>query len=163
MGAGKSEVARELANKLNSEWLDLDALLEEAEKRTPAQIIKGDGEKRFRDLESAMLRTVLTTMEQQVIALGGGTWIAEANRQLLTVSKTLTIWLNVPFDVCWRRIIEAGDARPLAPTREAAQKLYNERYPIYAMADVCIEVAPGESASTTAAKIAAILRHRAQI
>lgn len=161
MGSGKTKIAEELAQALKVDWTDLDALIEETEKRTPAEIIRQDGEARFRQIEREVLRKVLTSIEDRVIALGGGTWTVHANRDLIAESRALSIWLDTPFELCWERIAAAENERPLAPTRQAAEKLYTDRYPIYALADVCIEVTPGESASNTAAKVVAILRHRA--
>ena len=45
------------------------------------------------------------------------------------------MWLDADFELCWRRIESGGESRPLARSRELAQKLYGERRPVYGLAD----------------------------
>jgi shikimate kinase len=162
MGSGKTKIAQELALALKDDWIDLDALIEETEKRSPAEIIRQDSEARFRQIETEMLRRVLTAMEERVIALGGGAWMAPANRKLIADSDSLAIWLDTPFELCWERIAAAEVERPLAPTRQAAEQLYKERSPTYGLANIRIPVSAGESTQDTVRRIAAALEHQAQ-
>ena len=56
MGCGKTTVAQELAHALNLEWVDLDALIEKHEQRSPREMIEQEGETKFREIETRMLR-----------------------------------------------------------------------------------------------------------
>jgi shikimate kinase len=48
-----------------------------------------------------------------VIALGGGAWIEERNRDLIEQYSFTSIWLDAPFEVCWARIKDSDEERPL--------------------------------------------------
>jgi shikimate kinase len=140
MGCGKTQVARELARHLNLEMVDLDDSITKREGRSPAQLIVEDEEAAFRSIESDVLRELLQSNEAGVIALGGGAWIQETNRELIKQHSCVSIWLDAPFEICWARIEASGDERPLGKTREQAQALFERRRPIYELADVHIEV-----------------------
>ena len=153
MGCGKTRIARELARRLNLEMADLDERITEREGRSPAQLIVDEGEETFRLIESEVLRELLETDTARVIALGGGAWIGEANRNLINEHGCLTIWLDVPFEVCWSRIEASDDDRPLGKSREQAQALYERRRPIYELATVRVPVIAQESFDDRIARI----------
>ena len=138
MGCGKTLIARELARRVNLEMVDLDERVTEREGRSPAQLIVEGGEPAFRTIESDALRELLETKAAGVIALGGGAWIQDDNRELIHQHNWLSVWLDAPFEVCWGRIEASGDDRPLGKTREQAQALFDRRRPIYQLADVHI-------------------------
>jgi len=140
MGSGKTRLARELARRLNLEMVDLDDRVTRREGRSPAQLIVDEGEDAFRSIESDVLRELLDTDGTDVIALGGGAWIVEANRQLIDEYGCLSIWLDTPFEVCWARIETSGDDRPLGRTRDEAKTRYDQRKPIYQLAKIHVEV-----------------------
>ncbi len=137
MGCGKTTVARALGKRLGCEVIDLDSFIAERQGRSPAAIIQKDGEPIFRDIETRALKDVLKGGNARIIALGGGTWTIEANRELMTKHNCLSIWLNVPFETCWQRIIASRNAiRPLAPDYATARELHGQRLPAYAGADI---------------------------
>ena len=140
MGSGKTRLARELARRLNLEMVDLDDRVTRREGRSPAQLIVDEGEDAFRSIESDVLRELLDTDGTDVIALGGGAWIVDANRQLIEEYGCLSIWLDTPFEVCWARIETSGDDRPLGRTRDEAKTRYAQRKPIYQLAKIHVEV-----------------------
>ena len=144
MGCGKSKVARELAERLNLAMVDLDERITARTGRTPAQLIDEDGERAFRVVETETLRDVLQSGEAGVIALGGGAWIEAANRELIDQYGCVSVWLDVPFEVCWARIEHAGEDRPLGRTKSEAAALYKRRRPIYQLATFPIQVAGNE-------------------
>jgi len=90
MGAGKTTVARELGRKLNCLAVDLDELITRREGRSLNEIIEPDGEERFRELETQMLREVLRE-GPRVIAVGGGAWTISANRQLIAEHEAVSL------------------------------------------------------------------------
>jgi shikimate kinase len=140
MGCGKSKVARELARRRNAVFVDLDEWITARAGRNPAQLINEDGERAFREIETNSLRELLQSGEAGVIALGGGAWIEEVNRDLIEEYSCTTIWLDTPFEICWERISASEEDRPLGKTREEAEARYNLRKPIYAMAQLHIPV-----------------------
>ncbi|HEY9403457.1 MAG TPA: shikimate kinase [Pyrinomonadaceae bacterium] len=146
MCAGKSTVARALAARLGCAMLDTDAWIVEREGRGIEAIIEGDGEPRFRQIERD--------------ALGGGTWASAENRSLIAAHRCLTVWLDAPFDLCWRRIADSHDARPLARERERARQLYEARRAAYELAALRVEITEGRNAEDTAAEIASIIERR---
>jgi shikimate kinase len=140
MGCGKSKVARELARRHNAVMVDLDQWITARVGRSPAQLISEDGERAFREIETNALRELLQSGEAGVIALGGGAWIENVNRDLIEEYSCTTIWLDTPVEICWERISASEEDRPLGRTREEAEARYNLRKPIYAMAQLHIPV-----------------------
>ena len=139
MACGQTTVAKELARQLYAEFIDLDTFVTDREGRSPADIISTDGESVFRQIETAALNQVLTGTEARVIALGGGTWTVPENRTLIALHDCATVWLDVPFDLCWARIRSGGDRiRPLAPDHATAQHRYEQRREIYRLSEVHI-------------------------
>lgn len=144
MACGKTTVGRALARQLEGDFIDLDSRVTENEGRSPAEIIDADGEAAFREIETLVLRDVLQNRDARIIALGGGTWTIPANRTLLALHNCLTIWLDVPFELCWQRIIgSSGTVRPLAPDHSTAKQLYEFRRPSYQLAQLRVD-APAE-------------------
>ena len=140
MGSGKTRIARELAQRMDLEMVDLDERITATKGRSPAELIVDEGEEAFRVIESDVLRDLLETDTASVIALGGGAWIQEVNRNLINQHGCLSIWLDVPFEVCWARIESSSEVRPLGRTKEQAQALYDQRKPIYQLANVRIQL-----------------------
>ncbi len=136
MGCGKSVVARALAQHLNVAFVDLDESITARTGRTPAQLITEDGERAFRHIETDTLREVLHAGAAGVIALGGGAWIEAANRELIDQYGCSTVWLDVPFEVCWSRIESAGEDRPLGKRKSEAAALYERRRSVYQLATI---------------------------
>jgi shikimate kinase len=153
MGAGKTSIAGALAQKLDCEWVDSDEYIEVSENRTVSQIFENLGESVFREIETAALGELLSNQTMRIIALGGGAWTIEENRKIIKENNFVSVWLDAPFDLCWERIKKSGANRPLATKKAAARKLYNERQPIYAQADLRIEIEKKDSAENAAEKI----------
>ena len=139
MGCGKSKIARALARRLDVPVVDLDDVITARQGRTPAQLIKEDGEPVFRAIESDTLHNLLKTVPAGVIALGGGAWVEETNRKLINQYGCVSVWLDVPFETCWARIEASEEDRPLGKTREQALTLYERRKPIYQLAAIHIQ------------------------
>lgn len=160
MGSGKSSVAKALADRLSYQMIDLDEVILSAEGRSPAEIIQEDGEARFRELEERALARSMADADKQVLALGGGTWVSKANRDQIRERGAICVWLDAPFDLCWKRIAAAADRRPLAPNEATAFKLFSERTSCYELADVRVAVTEHQSAEEIAAEIAHSLTKR---
>ena len=152
MGAGKTSVAAALTEKLKCQGVDLDEIVETTERKSIAELFEKFGETVFREIETAALREVLAGKTIRVIALGGGAWTIEENRQAACDADFVSIWLDAPFELCWARIKKENAARPLATKKTEARKLFNKRQKIYAESDLRIEIAEHDSPEAIAEK-----------
>src|SRR5438067_6089242 len=145
IGCGKTTVANELARQLECKFIDLDSFITESQGRSPAEIIEQDSEPAFRQIESLSLTEVLKDRDARVIALGGGTWIIPANRTLIALHDCLSVWLDAPFELCWKRSSGGGNTfRPLASDADTARMRYESRRAAYSLAEA--QIAVGEAA-----------------
>ncbi len=158
MGCGKTTVAEALAQRLGCAMVDLDSFITDREGRTPAEIIEQDGEAVFREIETAALRDALEDSDARVIALGGGAWTIEANRALVAEHDCLSVWLDAPFELCWDRIISSANTiRPMAPDREIAQNLFQERRDSYELAQLRLVMSKTAAPEETVVELATSL------
>jgi shikimate kinase len=153
MAAGKTSVATALAHDLGCRMIDLDYIISEHERRSVPALIKDGGEAGFREAEGRALGVVLKMNRARIIALGGGAWTMPANRTLIAEHNCFTVWLDAPFELCWQRIIGSEEVRPLAQDRETAERLYLERRPVYALAELHISATDEKSVEDLAAEI----------
>lgn len=100
-GTGKTTVARLLAGRLGWSWLDADAVLEAKWGQTIREIFDQEGEPGFRDKEAAVLEE-LCSLENHVIATGGGIILREDNRRSLRQGRV--IWLTADAQTIWTRL-----------------------------------------------------------
>ena len=133
MGAGKSTVAKALAQRLGWSCEDLDELIEGREQRSVAEIFAADGEAEFRKMERALLQE-LRPRRQVVVATGGGTFADSASRGLIA-SDGASVWLDVSFETVVERLPSDG-TRPLASDRTTMQALWQARRPAYSLAQL---------------------------
>ena len=143
MGAGKSSVGRRLAARLGIPFVDADVEIEKAAGMTISEIFSAHGEPYFRAGEARVIARLLDG-GPQVLATGGGAFMNTDTRAAIRV-KGISIWLKADFDVLLRRVKRRTD-RPLLQGDEAAdtlRRLMEERYPVYAEADVTVDSADG--------------------
>jgi shikimate kinase len=160
MGCGKTTVAKVLAARLECGMLDLDAIISAQQNQSVPDLIKERGEAGFREVETFTLQVVLDRLTPRIIALGGGAWTLERNRELITRTGCVTVFLDAAFDLCWQRITNHPVARPLALDPDSAAKLYGERHPLYALADIRIAVRDKSSADDLAQAIIAEMKSK---
>ena len=138
MGAGKTTVGRRLANALGRAFLDSDDEIEKAAQMTIPEIFAQRGEAEFRAGEGRVIARVLKDRDI-VLATGGGAFVSAETRGLVK-GAAVSVWLKADFDLLFARVSRRSN-RPLLKTanpRETLQKLIDERYPIYAEADVTV-------------------------
>jgi len=135
MGAGKSTVGRTLAVLLSWDFIDLDERIEEREGRSIPDIFGQSGEAEFRRVESAALSEV-AKRPHTIIALGGGAWTSEFNRELVARSG-VSVYLEASLETIKRRV-RADGSRPLFGASESMTALYAERLPLYQTASITV-------------------------
>ena len=136
MAAGKTTVARALAERLSWRAEDIDELIEARERRTVADIFARSGEPYFRTLERDILRLLLP-LRHIVVATGGGTFMDPDNRVAINMDG-VSVWLDVPLDELVARL-PADGRRPLAADRAQMERLYAMRQAAYANAQIHID------------------------
>lgn len=138
MGAGKTTVGKRLAQKLDLHFLDADHEIERAAAKTIPEIFAEHGEAYFRDGERRVIQRILAD-GKQVLATGGGAFMRAETRA--TIAETgISVWLKAEFDVLMHRVRRKSN-RPLLqnPDPEGTlRRLIDERYPVYALADITI-------------------------
>jgi shikimate kinase len=139
MGAGKSSIGRRVALRMGVPFVDADAEIEKAAQMTIPELFARRGEAEFRAGEA---RVILRLLESgpQVLATGGGAFINPDTRAAIG-AKGISIWLKADLDVLMKRIRRRHD-RPLLKTDDPGatlRQLIDERYPIYALADLTVQ------------------------
>jgi shikimate kinase/3-dehydroquinate synthase len=125
MGAGKSTIGREVAQRTGRPFLDTD---EEIEKRHgPIPELFGRGEPEFRRLEEEVVAEAIAEPDA-VIALGGGAVLSPRTRKRLQ-ARAFTIHLEVKVEDAWERV--RGSNRPLAQSEDDFRRLHEARRSIY--------------------------------
>ncbi len=160
MGAGKSTIGRRLAHAVNMNFLDSDNEIMEAAGCSISDIFETYGEPIFRDLEKRVILRLLSG-EPAVIATGGGAFIQPEIRDTIK-DKSISIWLKAELPVLLERV-SRRDNRPLLKTGDKSnilQKLIDERYPVYADADITIDSNHGSHESVVEDIITALKKRK---
>src|ERR1044072_7245880 len=124
MGAGKTTVGRVLARKLKRNFFDLDSVIELREGKSIQQIFSDLGEPEFRRIEREAIQSC-RELKNAVIALGGGAYIPEENRNALGVIG-ITVWLDCPLEICLERL-SGDESRPLLGAEVEMRALHDKR------------------------------------
>lgn len=158
MGAGKTSVGRALARRLGIAFVDSDKEIEAAAGCSVVDIFSMYGEVEFRRVEQRVIKRLLdTTPTCKVISTGEGAFITPAVREMV-MKRALTIWLRADLDLLVKRT-NFRDTRPQllnADSRKILAQLIDERYNIYAMADITVETLDESLRKTLDKVIAAI-------
>jgi shikimate kinase len=140
-GSGKSTIGRKLADRLWQPFVDTDELIvRKAGGKTIKDIFETDGEQKFRDIESEVVREV-SLLQENVIALGGGALVREENRKHIKDAGHKLIYLKCEPEVLLKHIQADPDTAKTRPALtslggnvEEIRKLLTEREPIYRQA-----------------------------
>jgi shikimate kinase len=140
MGAGKTTIGKQLAQKMGRNFYDSDR---EIEKHTGANIpliFELEGEEGFRNREKNIL-IELTKKQNIVLATGGGAVLDPDNRSQLS-KHGFVIYLSAPITQLFNRTSKDRN-RPLLQTKNPRKKLEEiiaARDPLYReVADIIIE------------------------
>jgi len=143
MGSGKTSVGRRLAARLGLEFMDADSEIEAAAGMTIAEIFAQHGEAYFRNGEKRVIERLLRE-RPRVLATGGGAFMHPETREAISRSG-VSVWLKADHDVLMRRVRKRTN-RPLLQTDDpdaVMRRLMEERYPVYATADITVQSQEG--------------------
>lgn len=139
MGAGKSSIGRRLAERLDLPFVDADHEIEAAAGKSIPEIFADHGEPYFREGERRVIARLLEN-GAQVLATGGGAFMNEETRSAIA-SHGISVWLRADLPLLMKRVMKRAD-RPLLKAEDpqaVMQKLIEQRYPVYGLADVIID------------------------
>ena len=139
MGVGKSTVGKNLAERLNYKFVDIDRLIEKIEGCSIKIIFKQKSEIYFRKLEK---QVTLRELEKEniVLALGGGAFLDKSVRQEIQ-KKSISFWLDTNLDILIKRL-KKTNKRPLLYQKNLSQtvkKIYLDRKKTYSKANFKIK------------------------
>lgn len=119
MASGKTTFGRALARATGRRFIDLDFYIEQRFRRTISRIFAEEGEERFRNMESAMLRET-GEFEDVVIACGGGTPCFHGNMDYM-LGRGVVIFLETSRERIAARIMANNSRRPLMAGKSAEE------------------------------------------
>ena len=159
MGVGKSTVGRRLARRLSLPFADGDLEIEAAAGMTVSDIFARLGEPEFRAGEARVMKRLLEG-PRKVLATGGGAMLNPETRSLMQ-ARAVTVWMRADLEIVAQRV-QRRDTRPLLRGRDPVQALRamaEVRYPVYAGADLTVDVAGGAHAQAVEAICSALQAH----
>ncbi len=140
-GVGKSTLVSAVAKRLGLSAVDLDVLVKTRTSRTPAEIIREDGESAFRQIEVEALRSL--DERPKVVALGGGTLTTREGRKAARMAGPV-VGLSGSLALLRTHLENDGSDRPLLSASEDGssklEALLAERKTSYAAVDRQVEV-----------------------
>jgi len=156
MGAGKSSIWRRLAQALGLPFVDADAEIEAAAGSSIEEIFARDGEAAFRNGERRVIARLLDG-PAQILATGGGAFMDPTTRSLIR-ARAISVWLRADIETLLVRVGRRNN-RPLLKNgdpRAVLTRLVEERYPVYAEADITVDTVDGPPEATLAKVIDAL-------
>jgi shikimate kinase/3-dehydroquinate synthase len=143
-GTGKSLVAKEVARRLNWDFLDTDDEIVKQTGRPIAEIFREDGEDKFRELERKTIRKACQQKHTIIaIAIGGGAIVNPQNYELLAKTGLIVCLEAKPETIYERLFREAAysaetEVRPLLTNDNPLKRIKQlkaSRQPYYANVD----------------------------
>jgi len=134
MGAGKSSVGRRLHRRTGLPVIDIDELIASKAGLSIPEIFARDGENKFRELETEVLRE-LAPESASIVVTGGGIVLRQENITFLKTVGTV-IWLDADEEILFERATRRK-GRPLLETedrRAIFAEILRDRAPLYSRA-----------------------------
>ena len=139
MATGKTSVGKELAKRLNLEFVDLDKLIEKRECMPIVDIFAKKGEAYFRKLEKEIVKDI-SLKRDLIVACGGGVVVDIDNLNTLRQSGVI-ICLKADIETILKRSKGTGQ-RPLLNVenpKEHIEILLKKREPFYNQAGYLLD------------------------
>jgi shikimate kinase len=111
MGSGKTTVGKQLAIKMNLQFIDMDLFIENRYRKSISAIFEEKGEAGFREIERKALHEI-TDFENVVISTGGGLPCFFDNMDVMNQAGK-TIYLKVSVEELMKRLKKGKQKRPL--------------------------------------------------
>ena len=131
MGSGKTSIAKLLAQKMELPFKDTDHLIELKWGKKISEIFSQEGEEKFREYETQILKS-LSAEDSIILATGGGIIEKVANHALLKNNAVIFYLKTTPDDVL--KFTNHDKSRPLLQGKDPlvfiTEKL-NNRIPTY--------------------------------
>ena len=144
MGSGKTHRGRQLSEKLNLPFFDLDEQIVNSEGKSINQIFEEEGEEAFRLKEKEILNIITESHHSFILASGGGAPCYFNNIEYMNQSG-ITVWLNTPMPTLFKRLQQERAHRPLLRELTDAQlnsfivRKFSDRKIYYEQAKVVID------------------------
>ena len=161
MGAGKSAIGKRLALRLGLPFVDADNEIERAAGCTISEFFERFGEAEFRNGERKVIQRLLEG-SPHVLSTGGGAYMDPDTRALMG-RHAITVWLRADLEVLYDRVRKRTH-RPLlrqGDPKDILARLLNQRYPVYAEADIVVESTAQPVDVTTEQVLEALRQHLA--
>ena len=132
MGTGKTSVGRVLAVRLKKEFIRTDDLIAESAGKSIPEIFEEDGELRFRELETEVVKRI-SDKKGMVIDCGGGVILNRINVDNLKKNSRIILLTASP-EAILERVLKDAEQRPLLETQdklERIKQLLSLREPLY--------------------------------
>ncbi|CED94484.1 MULTISPECIES: shikimate kinase [Romboutsia] len=143
MGVGKTSVGKQLARKLNFNFIDTDYEIERLTNKSIPDIFEQYGENYFRKLENSILEKFVKN-EDIVMATGGGIITTKENYNILK-NEEKVIFLDGSVETIINHVQNERNQRPLLKESENLSKKIEEllsiRYEKYIeVSDILIDI-----------------------
>lgn len=144
-GAGKSTLGSELARKNDVQFVRLREVIEQLGGQQLGELVSMAGQRAYRRLEKqALLETIKNCAVDErskaikpIVLEVGGSLVTEKPTYDVLLNHFHTVWVRADPDDHLQRVIEQGDRRPMAGSRDAIQDIsimLNERQSDYTRA-----------------------------
>jgi XRE family transcriptional regulator, aerobic/anaerobic benzoate catabolism transcriptional regulator len=160
-GAGKSTLGQRLARHRGVPFFELDREVEREYGATIGEILQLHGQPGYRRFEREILQAVLSNNPAAVIETGGGL-AADPETLPLLLEGSLAVWVRASPEEHMQRVIDQGDLRPMARSREAMRELKDilkAREPFYRQAQLHLNTS-GKSADQSFDELIEMLGRR---
>ncbi|MBM7646349.1 shikimate kinase [Scopulibacillus daqui] len=136
MGAGKTTIGKKLGEELSMTVVDTDKMIEEICQKKISDIFKEDGEVRFREYESRILKSL--SLKHAIVTTGGGIINSQENRRFMK-ENGIVIYLHCDPKVILRRLRD-DTTRPLLEKNKdkTVVNMLDARLPYYLEADYTV-------------------------
>lgn len=135
-GVGKSTIGMSLAKTLGFNFIDVDAYIFEKDGKTIQEIIDGEGEETFRQLEKQRMREV--DLPRMVVAPGGSIVYHPDLMEYLKQNSTL-VYLDDSFEGIAEKLTGGLNRGIVGLKNKSLRQIYEERRPLYSRyADITI-------------------------
>ncbi|PZO68787.1 MAG: shikimate kinase [Sphingomonas taxi] len=138
MGAGKTAIGRRVAQALDLPFVDSDHEIEAVSRLSIPELFEKYGEPEFRALENRVIERLVRD-GPGIVSTGGGAFMNAQTRDAIA-EHAISVWLKADLDILMERVSKK-QTRPLLKTadpRGTMARLMDERYPVYALADLTI-------------------------